>query len=106
MRTLSANRQRWLLEWCSGIPLNEFGDGDLNRAIYVREPFDSLEAAKMRAVQLIANEWDAFGCVRLQRQAIAVDEDILEHEGRAVVGWRDIGEALHLSDTSGKAEEE
>lgn len=53
--------RRFQVEWCTEIPVNEFGDGDLDAARYRRRLLETLEAARAFAKEVLPN--DAFGSI-------------------------------------------
>ena len=97
--------KRFVVEWCESMPKDENGDAILDTAKYVKEPFASMKAAQKRAGELIAARKDFFGCIRIEEQELAVDEDILEHEGPQVRGWRIVGEPHHVSSNDGSLDD-
>ncbi len=86
----AAMNQRYVVEWCSEIPLNECGDSDMDRAKYVRSPYKTLTLAIDFAKELIRLSKDAFGSVRVEEQEVRINDDILEHEGREVKQWHTV----------------
>jgi hypothetical protein len=87
-RMRKEGERRIVVEWCKEIPLDEFGDRDIDRAKYVKTEFGSLRKATEFARSLIRDRRDAFGCVRIEEQTLTVDHDALEHEGMRVLTWR------------------
>lgn len=53
----------WKVEWCAGVPLDEFGDAILDAGDYRREVFADREAADKRAREVYPN--DFFGSVQI-----------------------------------------
>ena len=51
----------WEVEWCSHLPVNEFGDADIDRAKYHRRYFQKRDAAFTFARQVLSK--DVFGSV-------------------------------------------
>ena len=53
----------WEVEWCSHIPLNEFGDGDLDRCVMHVKSYKWEQRAREYAKRVFPQ--DAFGSVRI-----------------------------------------
>jgi len=59
---------RWCVEYCSEIPVDEFGDSDHDNAVWIAKHFQSLDAAK--AYMATIRHLDAYGCARLHVEEI------------------------------------
>lgn len=56
------------VEWCSNLPLNKWGEGELDLAHYEFNEFKEIDKAIEFAKDLLKNNKDAFGSVRLSKQ--------------------------------------
>lgn len=64
----------WSVDWCAGIPTDENGDSDHDRADDRCDRYRTLEAAQKRAAEVLP--LDAFGCVSINECVFtAYDED-------------------------------
>ncbi len=77
---------RYEVEWCSAIPLNECGDGDLDNAKYEKLYFDLFGVALAYAKEILPKDY--FGSVRLEEQEVFRDEDIFKQERVSVMRSR------------------
>lgn len=53
----------WEVEWCSELPIDEFGDTDMDRAVMCFRDFQTLEAARKFAKRILPK--DQFGVVTI-----------------------------------------
>jgi len=82
--------ERYRVEWCESIPIDENGDGDLDAAVYRRRLFATHTAAIAFAKSVLPR--DAFGAVDVTPiRFVAYDDDdaiIYPHVGF----WEDVGD--------------
>lgn len=85
--------RRFEVEWCSEIPVDEYGDSDMDRAKYHTRKFEDVDLARAYAREVFPK--DAFGVVSITPvEFVAYDDD--DAEAYPHVGfWQHSGEPEH-----------
>lgn len=88
--------RKWQVEWCAGIPKDEYGDSDMDAADYRRSCFKTHDEAIAFAKEKLP--LDAFGSVAVTEiEFVPYDEsdaDSMPHVGF----WEDVRDAEYVSD--------
>jgi hypothetical protein len=86
--------ERWRVEWCSEMPVTEFGDADIDRAVYSHRSFAfpalAIAFARNLLRGLIKGTTAEYGVCRIDRQEMRVDAGILASENWRTLAWEDV----------------
>lgn len=86
--------QAWHVDWCANIPLDEFGDADIDRADDRCEVVPSRSEAERRAAEVLPR--DAFGQVSITPvEFVAYDDEDSIRFPRAGF-WEPTGESKYM----------
>ena len=80
-------KERYEVEWCPEMPVDEHGDFEPDLAKYSRKHFNTFPEAIEFAKTILKEGKDCFGSPGIDFQVYHRDEDVFEHEGWTRMVW-------------------
>lgn len=82
----------WSVDWCAGIPVDDNGDSDMDRADDRCDRFRTLEAAQKRAAEVLP--LDVFGSVQIHECVFTAYDEADAAEFPHVGFWEIVGDPV------------